>query len=213
MVFTMRNHAVSDVIKTCGQKLGVIMIYGYARVSSKTQLKGNSIEEQELTLKQNGCYEVVTEQYTGKTTDRPEFSRLVNEILRNGDTLMVTKLDRLARTVPEGIASIEMLFKKGVKVHVLNVGLLEDTPMGHFFITTLLAVAELERCMILERTSSGKEIAKTKDGYREGRPIKYNREQIHLAMSLLSNGNSYNKVSSMTGISRATLVRYKRKYK
>lgn len=187
------------------------MIYGYARVSSKTQLKGNSLEEQELELKNNGCHIVIPEQHTGKTTNRPKFKELIEDTLQTGDTLMVTKLDRLARTVSEGIDAVKFLFKKGVKVHVLNVGLLEDTPMGNFFLTTLLAVAELERNMILERTSAGKEIARTKPDYREGRPVKYSKEQIELAMTLLSAGNSYSKVVSMTGISKATLVRYHRR--
>ena len=186
------------------------MIYGYARVSSKTQLKGNSIEEQRVLLEQNGCQEIIEEQYSGKTTDRPKFRALL-ERLAEGDTLVVCKLDRFARTVTEGIETVRELFRRKVKVHVLNVGLLEDTPMGNFFITTLLAVAELERCMILERTSAGKEVARTKPGFHEGRPVKYSKEQIQLAMSLLNAGNSYNKVVSMTGISKATLVRYRRR--
>lgn len=188
------------------------MIYGYARVSSKTQLKGNSIEEQRLLLEQNGCQEIIEEQYSGKTTDRPKFRALLERLVE-GDMLVVCKLDRFARTVTEGIDTVRELFRRKVKVHVLNVGLLEDTPMGNFFITTLLAVAELERCMILERTSAGKEIARKKPDYREGRPVKYSKEQIQLAMSLLDAGNSYSKVVSMTGISKATLVRYRMAFK
>lgn len=188
------------------------MIYGYARVSTKTQVKGNSLEEQRRELEQHGCTTIIEEQYTGKTTDRPKFKELVEETLQAGDILVVCKLDRFARTVTEGIATVRYLFAKGVKVHVLNVGLLEDTPMGNFFITTLLAVAELERCMIMERTQAGKEIARSKDGFCEGRPIKYSKEQIRLAMSLLDAGHSYNKVANMTGISKATLVRYKRRF-
>ena len=188
------------------------MIYGYARVSSKTQLKGNSIEEQRLLLEQNGCREIIEEQYSGKTTDRPKFRALLERLVE-GDTLVVCKLDRFARTVTEGIDTVRELFRRKVKVHVLNVGLLEDTPMGNFFITTLLAVAELERCMILERTAAGKEIARTKPDFREGRPVKYSKEQIQLAMSLLDAGNSYSKVVSMTGISKASLVRYRRAFK
>ena len=188
------------------------MIYGYARVSSKTQLKGNSLEEQTEALRKYGCQEIIDEQYTGKTVKRPKFDYLINETLHPGDMLVVTKLDRFARTVSEGIETIKFLFSKKVKVHVLNVGLLEDTDMGKFFIAILLAVAELERNMIMERTRAGKEIAKTKPDYREGRPVKYSKEQIHLAMSLLRSGNSYKKVVQMTGISRATLARYKSKW-
>lgn len=189
------------------------MIYGYARVSSKTQLKGNSLEEQELELRNNGCQVVIPEQHTGKTTNRPKFKELIEKTLESGDTLMVTKLDRLARTVSEGINAVKFLFSKGVRVHVLNVGLLENTPMGNFFITTLLAVAELERSMILERTAAGKEIARQKPDFREGRPAKFSQEQVLLAMTLLNAGNSYSKVVSMTGISKATLVRYRRRQK
>ena len=101
--------------------------------------------------------------------------------------------------------------KKNVKVHVLNIGLLENTSMGNFFITTLLAVAELERNMIIERTQAGKEVARTKAGFREGRPP-LPREKIQLAISLLDH-HSYRDVEAMTGISKATLVRYRRKSK
>ncbi len=160
------------------------MIYGYARVSSQSQLKGNSLEEQRYELQRNGCETIIEEQYTGSTTSRPKFESLINDQLKAGDTLVVCKLDRFARNVTEGIATIRKLFKKGARAHVLNVGLLEDTAMGNFFITTLLAVAELERCMILERTSAGKEIARMKDNYKEGRPP-IPKERITLAMELL----------------------------
>ena len=187
------------------------MIYGYARVSAKVQLKGYSLEEQKKELKQNGCQEIIEEQFTGKTTARPKFENLILNQLRPGDTLVVTRLDRLARNVTEGISTIRNLFSKGVRVHVLNVGLLENTAMGNFFITTLLAVAELERCMILERTAAGKEIARTRDGFKEGRPP-IARAKIELAMGLLDK-HSYKKVAEMTGISVATLARYRRKIK
>lgn len=187
-----------------------IMIYGYARVSSKKQLHGNSLEEQSATLTANGAISITTEQFTGKTTSRPKLQALIDS-LQSGDTLMVTKLDRLARNVTEGIELIRTLFKRDVKVHVLNIGLLENTCMGNFFITTLLAVAELERSMILERTQAGKEVARTKAGFREGRPP-IRKEKIQLAIALLAE-YPYSQVESMTGISRATLVRYRRRQK
>lgn len=189
---------------------GIFTIYGYARVSSKKQLHGNSIEEQTITLKANGAITITTEQYTGKTTSRPKLQKLLDS-LQPGDTLIVTKLDRLARNVSEGIDLIRALFQKKVKVHVLNIGLLENTSMGNFFVTTLLAVAELERNMIIERTQSGKEIARTKAGFREGRPP-IPKEKIQLAITLLEK-HSYKEVEMMTGISKATLVRYHRKIK
>ena len=189
---------------------GIFTIYGYARVSSKKQLHGNSLEDQTTTLTANGATTITTEQYTGKTTSRPKLQKLLDS-LQPGDTLMVTKLDRLARNVSEGIDLIRALFKKDVKVHVLNIGLLENTSMGNFFITTLLAVAELERNMIIERTQAGKEIARTKAGFREGRPP-IPKEKLQLAITLLEK-YSYKEVEMMTGISKATLVRYHRKIK
>ena len=74
------------------------MIYGYARVSSKKQLHGNSLEEQRAALSANGAVSITAEQYTGKTTSRPKLQALIAS-LRAEDTLMVTKLDRLARNV------------------------------------------------------------------------------------------------------------------
>lgn len=187
------------------------MIYGYARVSAKAQLKGNSLQDQKKELKKYGCQEIIEEQFSGKTTTRPKFENLIMNQLQPGDTLVVTKLDRFARNVTEGVFTIRYLFSKGIRVHVLNVGLLENTAMGNFFITTLLAVAELERCMILERTAAGKEIARTREGYKEGRP-RIAPAKIDLALGLLEK-YSYKNVAEMTGISVATLARYRRKKK
>ena len=185
------------------------MIYGYARVSSKKQLHGNSLEEQTATLTANGATCITAEQFTGKTTCRPKLQALIDS-LQAGDTLMVTKLDRLARNVTEGIELIRALFKKEVKVHVLNIGLLENTSMGNFFIATLLAVAELERSMIIERTQAGKELARTKNGFREGRPPLPEKKLLY-ALELLKD-HSYKEVIDIMGISKATLCRAKQKY-
>lgn len=186
------------------------MIYGYCRVSSKGQLDNNSLEQQEIEILNK--YEnavIIKEQFTGTTTDRPKFNELI-ETLQKNDILVVSKLDRLARNTVEGIEIVEKLFSRGVSVHVLNVGLLENTTMGRFFLTTLLAVAEMERNTIIERTQNGKEIAKTKPGYKEGRPKKYTKKQLDNALSMLSiNGGikSYNEVAEILGISKSTLIR------
>ena len=186
-------------------------VFGYARVStSGQQLHGNSLDDQAKILKENGAAKIYKEAFTGKTTHRPKLMKIMEKI-KPGDTLMITKLDRLARNVQEGISMVSRMFEMGVKVHVLNIGLLEDTSLGHFFITTLLAVAELERSMIVERTQAGKVIAKSKPGYREGRPT-IGDVKIQYAMELLKT-HSYKDVVAITGISRATLVRYKAKLK
>ncbi|MDU1604732.1 MAG: recombinase family protein [Clostridium sp.] len=72
-------------------------------------------------------------------------------------------LDRFCRTTKKGLQYIDMLIGKGVKIHILNIGLIEDTPMRRLIVTNLLAFTEFERAMIIERTQSGKAIAKTKE--------------------------------------------------
>lgn len=183
------------------------MIHGYARVSTKKQLHGNSLEEQVQLLQQAKCDRIITEQFTGATTERPEFKKLIGQ-LESGDTLIVTKLDRFARNVTEGIDIVRQLFAKEIKVHILNIGLLENTAMGNFFLTTMLAVAELERAMIYERTMAGREIARTKNGYREGRP-RIAAEKIELALELKKT-RTYKEVERLTGISKSTLIRYRK---
>lgn len=182
-------------------------IIGYCRVSSRKQLLegyGLEVQESEILSKYSNAT-IFKEQFTGKTIERPIFSKIINEVKEN-DMIVVTKLDRLARNTVEGIEIVQKLFEKNVSVHVLNIGLLENTSMGKFFLTTLLAVAEMERNTILERTQAGKEIAKLKDGYTEGRPKLYTSHQLDWAINLL-NDNSYNAVARMTGISKSTLIR------
>lgn len=181
------------------------MKYGYARVSSLQQ----ELEAQLQTLEKEGCEVIYKEKFTGTKSDRPQFNELL-QLLKEGDTLTVTKLDRLARNTKEGIEIIDDLFKRNVKVHVLNVGLLENTTMGRFFLQTMLAVAEMERNLIIERTQEGRAIAKQKPDYREGRPKKYSRKQLEHALYLLQD-HSFTQVEALTGISKSTLVREKRK--
>lgn len=183
------------------------MIYGYARVSTM----GQELEAQLQALEEEGAVTIYQEKFTGTKTDRPQLNALMEQ-LQEGDKLIVTKLDRLARNTKEGIEIIESLFERGVKVHVLNVGLLENTTMGRFFLQTLLAVAEMERNLIVERTQEGKTIAKQNADFREGRPNKYTKQQLDHAMQLLAS-NSFRQVEALTGISMSTLKRESRKRK
>ena len=143
---------------------------GYARVSSKGQeTNGNSLEDQRSKLEEAGCDEIVLEAYTGTKMDRPKFTKLLEE-LKPGDTLVVCKLDRFARTAREGLEVVENLMQRGIKVHILNMGLIEDTPMGRVVLTVMLAFAQFERDCIVERTTAGKVVAKEKNpDYKEGR--------------------------------------------
>ena len=145
---------------------------GYGRVSSRGQQRdGNSLEDQKSKLMAAGCAEedIVLEAYTGTKMERPIFTALLDELVE-GDTLVVTKLDRFARTASDGVKVVKELMARGVAVHVLNMGLVEDTPTGRLILNILLAFAEFERDNIVERLADGKEAEKAKNpDYKEGR--------------------------------------------
>lgn len=144
------------------------MIYGYARVSTAGQSLKEQLQEirKENVLNKN----IYHEKFTGTTTHRPVLEELMNK-LKSNDTLVVTKLDRLARKTSEAIELIEKLMNMDVTIKVINLGTLENTSMGRMIYRTLLSVAEMERDMIVERTQAGKAYAKQHNpNYHEGRP-------------------------------------------
>ena len=146
------------------------MIYGYARVSTKGQAKdGNSLEAQDKILRENGARIIFLESFTGTKKHRPKLDELMNT-LQEGDTLVVTKLDRIARSTRDGLDIIDELLSKGVTIHILNMGKFDSSPVGKLTRTIFLAFAEFERDMIVERTSEGKAICRENDpDWREGR--------------------------------------------
>lgn len=186
------------------------MIYGYARVSTKAQAKdGNSLEAQERALEDSGACDIYVDAFTGTKTDRPEFDKLMDKI-QKGDTLIVTKLDRFARSMTQGSELVSDLIEKGIRVYILNIGVMDNTPSSKLIRNIFFAFAEFERDMIIERTMEGKAIAKQNPDFREGRPKKYSRKQIEHALELLKS-NSYKQVEDMTGISKSTLIRAKKR--
>ena len=186
------------------------MIYGYIRVSTQMQAKdGNSLEVQERLLRKNGVERIYADTFTGTKTHRPGLDRLLNK-LQAGDTLVITKLDRIARSASQGIELIQSLLDREITVHVLNMGLMDNTPTGKLIRTIVLAFAEFERDMIVERTQEGKAIARKQPDYREGRPRLYGPKQIKHALELLET-HSYRQVTEMTGISKSTLIRAKKR--
>lgn len=188
------------------------MNYGYARVSTKGQAKdGNSLEAQEKALREAGADKIFADVFTGTKADRPEFDKLLKE-LAEGDTLIVTKLDRFARSMMQGSELVSELIAKGVKVYILNIGLMDNTPASKLIRNIFFAFAEFERDMIVERTQEGKAIAKQNPNFREGRPKKYRKAQIEHALDLLEN-HSYMQVEQLTGISKSTLIRAKKNRK
>lgn len=149
--------------------------YGYGRVSTRGQrLYGNSLKEQKEAILNAGVTEdnIFMDTYTGTKMERPQLETLLAK-LESGDELVVCKLDRFARTAAEGSTLIRDLVERGIRVNILNMGVADNTPMGKVMVTVMLAFAEFERDMIVERTSTGKAYAREHNpNFREGRPAK-----------------------------------------
>lgn len=170
-----------------------LITYAYARVSTRTQAKdGNSLEGQRSALL--SAYPTALfyqEAYTGMTTDRTELSKILEKI-KKGDTLVVTKLDRFSRSAQEGVALIRKLQSQGVIIHILNMGRVDDTPMGKLTITMLLAFAEFEH-----------------DKRTEGR-LKKEQPEFENFLTLWRNGKiTVDEACSHMGIGRTTWYKLK----
>lgn len=183
------------------------MKYGYARVSTHWQASdGNSLEAQIESLNAAGADKIYMDEYSGRTTKRPQLDELLS-VISSGDELIVTKLDRMARSVIEGSELIKRLQEKKITVNVLNIGCMDNSPTGRLITNVMLSFAEFERDMIIERTQEGKNAAKRNNpDFKDGRPCKFSDEQMELALELLEK-HSYKEVSNMTGISKSTLQR------
>src|SRR5690349_4832672 len=141
------------------------MKIGYARVSTT----GQSYDIQEQKLKEAGCEKVLAEKLSGKSADNRKALQTLLEFVREGDTVMVTKLDRLARSVSDAVNIVEALEAKGVDFVVLdNASIDTRTPQGKMVFHILAAVGEMERSLINERTAEGRQKA-MEEGVKFGR--------------------------------------------
>ncbi len=188
------------------------MVFGYARVSTYSQARdGNSLDAQVHALRNAGAVQIFSDVFSGSKNARPQLDTLLN-VIQSGDKLIITKLDRIARSVIHGIQLIECLNNKGVIIDVLNMGIIDSSPTGKLIRNIMLAFSEFERDMIIQRTQEGKAVARQNPNFRNGRPKKFSRTQIDHALELLQT-HSYKQVAAMTGISRATLGRAKAEQK
>ena len=188
------------------------MIFGYARVSTSGQARdGNSLEVQINALQEAGAEKIFSDVFSGSKNDRPELDKLL-KVIQSGDTLIITKLDRIARSLIQGIQLIERLGDRGVIIDVLNMGIIDSSPTGKLIRNIMLSFSEFEHDMIIQRTQEGKAIARQNPNFRDGRPKKFSRVQINHALELLQT-HSYKQVATMTGISIATLGRAKAQQK
>lgn len=179
---------------------------GYTRVSTKEQ----TVENQRREIEAAG-YAVALwfadEGVSGKVPalQRPQFAKML-EGIRDGETLVVTKLDRLGRDAQDVGATIKMLAARGIEVIVLQLGKLDLTSAaGKLMLTMLAAVAEMERDLLVERTQSGLERAKAQ-GKILGRPSKTSIEQRDAIKTGHSGGVSVSALARQYGISRASVL-------
>lgn len=209
----MQVHNVSyTYLKSINLYEGVfIMKYGYARVSSN----GQHLDAQIKQLEENACDKIFKEKVSGRQkNNRVEFQKLLDTVQAN-DTIVVTKLDRFARSTKDALSTIEMLNEKEVNLIVLNMGgdkVDTSSAIGKLMITVLSGIAEFEADMIKERQIEGIELAKQRGVYK-GRPTKYTSKHKGLqhAVELYKNRDinklTVNEISEITNVSRATLYR------
>ncbi len=137
-------------------------------------------------------------------TRQPQFEKLVHLIEPN-DTLIVTKLDRFARNTREALNLIDDLLEEKIMIKVLNLGTIDNTPIGRMIVRTLLSVAEMERDMIIERTQAGKIFARQHNpNYKEGRP-KRKKDSRNMAIFEYSNSHTVKEAAEAFNISPRTV--------
>lgn len=174
-------------------------LVGYARTSTLDQKTG--FEAQISELEKIGCHKVFKEQVSA-TGQRQRLAQTLDYI-REDDTLVVTKLDRLARSVRHLGEIVEMLENKGAMLRILNLNLDTGSPTGKLMLNMLGSVAQFEREMMLERQREG--IAKAKaEGKYKGRPKSFDADEVK---KLRADGVSVKEITETLGISRASVYR------
>jgi len=178
------------------------MKYGYARISTVDQ----NADMQKKALEQAGCDPIFTDKLSGATTKRPQLTRCLNK-LKEGDTLIVWKLDRLARSLRDLIAIIEDLQQRGIHFRSLTEEINTGTPGGKLTFHIFAALAEFERGLIIERTREGMKAARAR-GVRTGPPPKLTPQQKAHARKLIDAGeHSREQIADLLKVSRSTLYR------
>ncbi|EDV9208556.1 recombinase family protein [Salmonella enterica subsp. enterica] len=178
------------------------MIIGYARVSTQDQ----NLDLQTEALTRAGCEKIYEDKISGVRAERPGLSRAL-EILREGDTLVVWKLDRLGRSVKQLVDMVGDLHKQGIQFKSLTDAIDTGTPAGRFFFHVMASLAEMERELIIERTRAGLDAAKQL-GRKGGRKPKMTSSKIESAKKLLSSGIPPRDVAKDLGVSVPTLYRW-----
>ncbi|AOA04114.1 recombinase family protein [Carnobacterium maltaromaticum] len=178
------------------------MIFGYARVSTEDQNLNLQIDE----LTQHGIDKLFQEKVTGSKRDRPQLEDMVKG-LREGDSVVIYKLDRISRSTKHLIELSETFEELGVNFISIQDNVDTSTSMGRFFFRVMASLAELERDITIERTKSGLEAARAR-GKKGGRPSKAS-QSIELALKMYdSKQYSIKQILEASKLSKTTLYRY-----
>jgi len=181
-------------------------VFGYGRVSTPFQHTSN----QRLELESGGFkldFWFSDTGISGKTcaSQRPEFSQLLDKI-RDGETIVVSKLDRLGRDAVDVLQTVRLLASRGIQVIVLQLGKVDLASVaGKLLLTMLVAVAEMERDLLVERTQAGLQRARSQ-GKRLGRPVKTTNDQRQEIRGLLGKGQSVSDIARQFNVSRASII-------
>ncbi|WP_248767669.1 recombinase family protein [Pseudomonas sp. MWU12-2345] len=177
-------------------------LIGYARVSTR----GQSLEHQHSQLVEQGCARIFEEEVSGAKRDRPELTRMLDH-LRHGDVVIVTRLDRRARSTSDLLAIAELLRASGAGLLSLAEPWADTTtPAGRMILTVFAGIADFERSLIAERTSVGRDAAKSR-GVKFGPKLSLSPSQVARARELLEGGRPVSEISKIFGVHKATVYR------
>ena len=179
------------------------MLIGYARTTTVDQKA--SIEAQVRDLNAVGCEKLFSEQVSSVDVASREQLAHALDFVREGDTLVVTKLDRLARSVAHLLSITETLSNKGANLRILNLGIDTSTPTGKLMLTVLGGIAEFEREIMLERQREGIARAKAEGKYKGRKPTA--RAQVEEIRRLKAEGKGATEIAKALGIGRASVYR------
>lgn len=186
----------------CGLIDAMATIVGYARISTGNQ----RLDMQLDALTASGCTRIHTDTASGALAARPGLDQALAE-LDEGDTLVVWRLDRLGRSLPHLVATIDNLTRRGVNLRSLHESIDTTTPTGRLMVHLIASLAAFERELTIERTIAGLEAARAR-GANLGRPTVWTPQRAEAAATLLAAGATVTQTAAALGVSRATVYRH-----
>jgi DNA invertase Pin-like site-specific DNA recombinase len=202
--FDLWNASSPDIYRLCETEPEAMLI-GYARTSTVEQIAG--LEAQKEALQRHGCEKVFSEHISSVNAERLELTRALDWV-RDGDALVIVRLDRLSRSVSDLLRIVERLERKGVGLRILDFGgsaVDTKSPTGKLLVTMFAAVAAFERDIMLERQLSGIARARAEGKYKGRAPTA--RRQAKAVLELHRAGVAPTKIAAELGISRASVYR------